>query len=277
MENTDSKNPLLVTDLLHPREIEFDSNYPREMHPKGYVEFIAQHGVGSFCDGLSVHSAGTRAQYWTEASKFELLVEGMQQGGWKDEIINPTDLKTCMVIAGDDNGYSYVTCERFGPTIFGLPHDDDTVFRVGDSLSDLFEYYCQRQHYSFPFFDPWPHCYRRCAIGFVVPPDIGFDTLLNRLNQDYGLAANKSAAIYDTNYFQDRFIPALRAKIGFYFCDDRPPEYRLPNGSISVTMILDVDSLDAAADLKSSLTGSREFDSINYGQGCVEHRPETTA
>ena len=123
----------------------------------------------------------------------------------------------------------------------------------------------------FPYFDPWPYCSRRGAISFVVPPSINRQQLLNIFADNWGLSGRGSPTISDPHVFQSHFVPTLHAHVGLYFQDQRPAQYRLPTGSIKVTITLDVESVDEIVGVFSAIANEsdRRFEP-NVGQPCKQ-------
>lgn len=80
----------------------------------------------------------------------------------------------------------------------------------------------------------------------MTHPDIGFDALLNSIQQRWGMLSRGVARNTEPDFYQDGFVPELHAHVGFYLRDDRPPVCRLPDGCVTVTMTLDIDSVPAA-------------------------------
>lgn len=197
---------------------------------------------------------------------------GLERGNWDMGVLSQSDLRDCMVVADSDEGDSFVTCPRFGKRIFELPRHSSTIRQIGTSIGDMLKDYSQIRKFAFPYFDPFPKCARRGAIRFVSHPDVGFERLLMYLENRWGIHPAGAASTSDLKFYQDRFVPKLRAHVGFYFTDERPPLYRLPDGSITVTMTLDVEAVPEAIEFASEyMIPDDAHLNPNYGRGCKEH------
>ncbi len=165
-----------------------------------------------------------------------------------------------------------MTCPRFGKRIFELPRYRSTIGQIGTSIGDMLNDYAHLRKVAFSYFDPFPNCARRGAIRFVSHPDLGFERLLEYIETRWGIHPAGTACTADLNFYQDRFVPKLRAHMGFYFKDDRPPPYRLPDGSVTVTMTLDVEAVpEAIAFANECMIPDDAQLNPNFGSGCKEH------
>ncbi len=143
---------------------------------------------------------------------------------------------------------------------------------IGASIRDMLIDYARRYEVAYSFFDPHPFCSRRGRIRFVTHPDIGFEKLLSHIEKKWGFHRSDSAWTTHSDFYQDRFVPALRAHFGFYFRDERPRPYRLPDGCITVTVCLDIDSVADTVEFAHEHMIPDEADlELKFGTGCIEH------
>ncbi|MFO0939580.1 MAG: hypothetical protein U0930_02315 [Pirellulales bacterium] len=107
---------------------------------------------------------------------------------------------------------------------------------------------------------------------FATRPDVGFEKLLKHIETKWELHRSDSYSTANLDFYQDRFVPALHARFGFYFYDDRPKPYRLPEGCITVNVSLDIDSVAETIEFAHEymIPDDAQLDP-NFGTGCTEH------
>jgi hypothetical protein len=267
-----SVTPYLVTRFLHPLQgDQAKHRFPASIVPVGLEEFLAPLGLGSFCSGLTILTPSERARLFTPDKLDNQLAEGLRRNSWDPGVLNPDDIKESMVVAHSDEGDTYLTCPRYGKQILEMPRHHHVIRFIGENIADLLTNYTTRYEDAFPYFDPWPYCCRRCAIGFDIRPDIGLENLYGRFQDTWGIADIGSPSTTDRDSYQDFFVPSLHAYVGLNLQDLRPAKYRSPEGTISVGLTLDIDLVErVVAFAKPLMFPNHEVLKPNMGRAC-EH------
>lgn len=254
----------LVTQYLHPQQCDEHPGIPPEMIPHGLDELICRLGHGEFSEGLTIFTDAERQKRWPASFRHEALDEIYESGAWDAGVLELSDLTNCFVVANNDQAGTFITCPRTGRTIFELSRHESTIHVVGDSIGDVLDFHLRRFDLNFLAFDPGRTCSRRGDILFTLRPEFDLARFESLLQSQWGIDPRGSASSRDPEFFQDRFIPALHARVGIHLDDDgRQTE------NIAVTMTLDKDSVAEVERFAVPISvGGADF-RPNYGRKCA--------
>ena len=257
----------LVTSYLHPQSRDTHDCFTPEMIPWELDELICQLGLGEFSSGLTIFTDAERQRRWSPKFAYDAIYKIFELGAWDPGVLDLSDFTNCLVVADSIAGDIFVTCPRFGRTIFELPRLDATIRVVGDSIFALLEYYRNYHALNFVYFEPRPCC-RRVTVNFTVRPDIGLAQLDEMFQEAWGLRLGSSSTTTDTDFFQDRFIPALHARVGLYLQEDNRAA-----GIISVQMTIDRDQVADVEQFARPISLANEFSHQPYNGRPCAHSP----
>lgn len=255
-----------VTTYLHPRRMgNWKEAFPPSITPDGLEDFVADFGLGEFCNALTIFTPDESRKRWSPAFNQAAIYQGLKEGWWDPGILEMSDVHDCFVVADSVNSDVYLTCPRHGKTIFHLPRHDATIRQVGSSVSSLLDFHARENEIDIPYFDPWPYCSRRAAVGFVARSNLDLAQLDVLFQKQWSLAfAEPSTKLHD-DFFQDRFIPEIQARVGLYQQDHQ---------RISVTMTLDRDHVREVEAFARPLAIEEGFDfQPNFGRPCAHSSP----